>query len=125
MLNHTLAISWDQDKFVNDYLLQHTKVLIPFINHESMTIFGVDLNVLPIEPVNLRSAFIKWLIKVNEPRLRSGQDLMITYEIVKRCPLWKITPMPFRALSLNRRALNKPVGTIGSIASKSGYGISK
>ena len=125
MLNHTLAIQWDKDAFVNEYLQKNTKVLIPFINHESMTIFGVDLTVLPTKPVDYRAAFIKWLIKVNEPRLRAGNDLLITYDIVKRCPLWRMIPMPFRSLELTKVALRKPVGPKGTISTKSSYGISK
>lgn len=101
-----------------------------------MTIFGVDLSVLPVEPVNLRAAFIKWLIKINEPRLKTGKDLLITFDIVKQCPLWKITPMPFRAMSLNKNDLNGSIskslrgtiknrGPVGSIGSNSKTGISK
>ncbi len=119
VLNHTLEIQFDTDRFVNDYLARNTKVVIPYINHEAMTIYGVDLTALPTEPIDFRTAFVKWLIKINEPRLRVGKDLLITYDIVRRCPLWKVVPMPFRPISLTPEAVSEAVGkpaVLGSAA---------
>lgn len=117
MLDHRIEIQFDEDAFIKNYLEQHTKVIIPYINHELMTISGLDMNALPTNPVNLKLIFMKWLLYVNRDRLRIGKDLHVSYELIKKCPLWSIFPMPFRQLKLTKESLNAPqaiTSTIGT-----------
>lgn len=87
-----------------DYIEQHETLLIPFINHNLMSISGLDLSSLPEE---YRHAFMKWLIEVNRKRMSMGLQMMITYDVIKRCPIWKMIPMPYKTYKLTPKKLAK------------------
>lgn len=74
-------------------------LFMPTINQSLALMGGLRLDLLP---ELAREIFIKWLFEVNKPRLLQGLPLLITYPIVKQCPLWKIIPMPYRQIKLNK-----------------------
>ena len=85
----------------NDYIAQNAVLFIPEINMKMLTMGGLKLGLLP--PL-AREYFIRWLFEVNRPRLTQGLPLLITYGIIKQCPLWKIIPMPYRNISLTKES---------------------
>jgi hypothetical protein len=93
----------------NDYIEKNAIMFIPTIKSKMLTMGGLKLDLLP--PL-VKEYFIKWIFEINRRRLEQGLPLMITYDIIKQCPLWKIIPMPYRNYSLNKEtmsALNKIV----------------
>jgi hypothetical protein len=83
----------------NDYVAQNAVMLIPSINAKMLTMGGLKLGLLPHIA---QEYFIRWLFEVNRRRLEQGMPLMVTYDIIKQCPLWKIIPMPYRNLKLTK-----------------------
>jgi hypothetical protein len=86
----------------NDYVAQNAVLFIPSINMKMSTMGGLKLGLLP--PV-AQEYFVRWLFEVNRRRLEGGHDLMVTYDIIKQCPLWKIIPMPYRNTKLTQEAI--------------------
>ena len=115
------------DKFVSDYLQTHRVIVMPMVNRSLNMLITINLQQLPQSPVNFAEILIRWIIFVNKPRIEAGKEILITYDIIKKCPIWKIIKMPIKTLKATRTALNKPVGpvparkmaSIGSINKKS------
>lgn len=85
-----------------DFIANNAVMLIPSINTKMSTMGGIKLGLLP--PV-AQEYFVRWLFEVNRRRLEQGLDLMVTYDIIKQCPLWKIIPMPYRNVKLTKEAV--------------------
>lgn len=83
----------------NDYIQRNAVMMIPGINMKMLTMGGLKLGLLP--PI-AQEYFIRWLFEVNRRRLEQGLELMVTYDIIKQCPLWKIIPMPYRNLKMTK-----------------------
>jgi len=91
----------------NDFIAKHAVMFLPGINQKMLTMGGLKLDLLP---ELAKEYFIRWIFEVNRPRLIQGLPLLVTYGIIKQCPLWKIVPMPYRNISLTKesiQALNK------------------
>jgi len=74
-----------------------------------MKLMVLDLDSLPTKPFPFKEVFIRWALTVQESRILFGEDPIFPYELVKRCPLWRITPMPIKTLKLTKEGLfNKP-----------------
>lgn len=86
----------------NDYIAQNAVMFLPGINAKMLTMGGLKLDLLP--PL-AKEYFIRWLFEVNRPRLVQGLPLLVTYGIIKQCPLWKIIPMPYRNIALTKDAI--------------------
>ncbi len=86
----------------NDYIQQNAMLMIPGINMKMLTMGGLKLGLLP--PL-AQEYFIRWLFEVNRRRLEQGLELMVTYHIIKQCPLWKIIPMPYRNLKMTKEGM--------------------
>jgi hypothetical protein len=83
----------------------------------------LDLDSLPSKPLPFKEIFIRWLLKVNQPRIIAGEKPIITYELAMQCPLWKAIPPPFISVKLTKEAMfKKPKPTIRSIGSKPSMG---
>lgn len=78
----------------------------------------LDLDSLPSKPPGIKEAVIKWLIAVNLTRLRSGDEPIITLQLVLKCPVWKIISPPLRRIKLTKESMfNKPnIKTLGKKA---------
>ena len=66
----------------------------------------LDLDSLPSEPYPLKKLFLMWLMSVNRERINRLQQPIVTYDLVMKCPLWKVVSPPFRPLKLETGALN-------------------
>lgn len=95
-----------------DYIKQNSVLIIPHINHQFMTIGGLDLNLLNNK---VKQGLILWLFKVNRRRIEAGLPLLITYEIVKRCPIWGSIRMPFRQYKLDKKEMRKKMNKVRTI----------
>jgi hypothetical protein len=85
----------------NDYVAQNAMMMLPGINEKMLTMGGLHLGLLP--PL-AREYFVRWLFEVNRRRLEQGLELMVTYNIIKQCPLWKIIPMPYRNIKMTKES---------------------
>jgi hypothetical protein len=83
----------------NDFVANNAVLFIPEINTKMLTMGGLKLGLLP--PL-AQEFFIRWLFEVNRPRLIQGLPLLVTYGIIKQCPLWKVIPMPYRNIAMNK-----------------------
>lgn len=86
------------------YLKENGTLVIPFINHHLKAMASLDLREL--HP-NVREYLIRWLIEVNRRRLENGEQMLITYSIIKQCPIWKSIKMPYKLLKLDKVILAK------------------
>jgi hypothetical protein len=93
----------------NDFIAKNAVMFLPGLNQKMLTMGGLKLDLLP--PL-AKEFFIRWIFEVNRPRLTQGLPLLVTYGIIKQCPLWKIIPMPYRNIKLTKDsiyALNKMI----------------
>lgn len=86
----------------NDYVAQNAVMMLPGINAKMLTMGGLRLGLLP--PL-AQEYFVRWLFEVNRRRLEQGHELMVTYDIIKQCPLWKIIPMPYRNIKMTKETV--------------------
>jgi hypothetical protein len=97
-----------QDKFISDYLQKNRAILITSVNKSLNSILFIDLSELPItNNINFPELLLRWIISVNKSRLEKGLDIIITYDIIKKCPIWKIVGMPIKSIKLDKQSLNK------------------
>lgn len=69
----------------------------------------LDLNSLPTEPQDLKTAFIKWMLDINAPRILNGEEPIMTLELALKCPIWKVIKPPLKRVSMTSDGLlNKP-----------------
>jgi hypothetical protein len=85
----------------NDYIAQNAIMFLPGISTKMLTMGGLKLGLLP---KLAQEYFIRWLFEVNRRRLEQGLELMVTYDIIKQCPLWKVIPMPYRNLKMTKES---------------------
>jgi hypothetical protein len=116
-----------QDAFITEYLQKNRVLLVPKVDSSLKSILLINLQQLPRQPVNFAEILLRWLVFVNKSRLEKGEEMIITLELLKKCPIWKVIDMPIKALKLDKGSLNKPRGPvptrktskIGSINKKS------
>lgn len=85
-----------------DFFKQNAVMFFPKVNTYMLTMGGVRMDLLPNAAKNI---LVRWIFEVNRRRLEGGLPLMVTYDIVKRCPLWQIIPMPYRNYKLTSKNL--------------------
>lgn len=103
-----------QDKFVSDYLQKNSAVLVPSINKSLTSFLLIDLQQLPTSPVNFAEILIRWIIAVNRKRIENDEQIIITFELIKRCPIWKIISMPVKSIKASPESFNKTKSPIPS-----------
>lgn len=86
---------------------------------QPMAGFVLDLDALPVRPVDLKAAVIMWLVKINLDRIKAGLDPIITYDLVMKCPVWQIVKPPITRVELTKDQLfnqpsTKPQPSIGT-----------
>ena len=82
---------------------------LPMLPVTGQKLLVIDFNSLPTSPIPFKEVLIRWLLTVNEGRLLAGEEPFFPYELVKRCPLWRLLAMPIRTLDLTQeRLFNKP-----------------
>lgn len=110
-----------QDAFVSDYLQKNRALVIPSIDKSLKSILFINLQQLPRHPINFAEILLRWIIHVNRKRIENGEEILMTFDVIKQCPIWKVIDMPIKSLKLNRESLNKPRGpTPARKASKMG-----
>ena len=74
----------------------------------SMQLLVLDLDNLPTKPIPFKEVFLKWLLQVNETRIMNEDEPILTYDLAKRCPIWKIISMPVKSMLMSRDRVMKP-----------------
>ncbi len=103
-----------QDKFISNYLMKNRGIIVPSVNRSLNSILFINLQQLPLQPYNFPEILLRWIINVNHKRIENNEEILITYDIIKKCPIWEIIEMPVRNLKLTKESLNKPRGPIPS-----------
>lgn len=101
-----------QDKFISDYLLKNRGIVVPAVSRSLNSILFINLQQLPRQPVNFPEILLRWIIYVNRKRIENDQEILITYEIIKSCPIWQVIDMPIKNLKLTKESLNKSKGPV-------------
>jgi hypothetical protein len=68
----------------------------------SMQLLVIDLNNLPTKPIPFKEVFIRWMLQANESRMINNEEPIMSYELAKMCPIWKIIKMPVRSVTMSR-----------------------
>ena len=74
----------------------------------TMNIMILDLDNLPVKPFKFKEVFIRWMLQMNEGRIMNGEEPILTYNLAKRCPIWKICKMPIKSAGISKDSLLKP-----------------
>lgn len=101
-----------QDKFISDYLQKNRGIIVPSVSRSLNSILFINLQQLPRQPINFPEILLRWIIFVNRKRIENGEEILITYEIIKSCPIWKVIEMPITRLNLTKESLNKNKGPV-------------
>lgn len=99
-----------QDQFINDYLQKNRGIIIPAVNKSLNSILFINLQQLPKTPINFPEILLRWIINLNKKRIEKNEEIIVTYELIKSCPIWKIIDMPIKSLKLTKESLNKSRG---------------
>jgi hypothetical protein len=103
-----LAIAFKHPGFLEQYYQQLRGI---FLQNGAISSKGtiLDLNSLPTEPLDFKTAFIKWMLDINAPRILNGEEPIMTLELALKCPIWKVIKPPVKKLSMNQEGMfNKP-----------------
>lgn len=68
----------------------------------TMQLLVVDLDNLPTKPIPFKEVFLKWMLQANEGRIMNGDEPLMTFELARMCPIWKIIKMPVRSVTMSR-----------------------
>lgn len=71
----------------------------------TMQLLVLDLNNLPVKPIPFKEVFLRWMLQVNETRIMNGEEPIMTFNLAKMCPIWKIIKMPVRSVTMSRDGL--------------------
>ncbi len=75
----------------------------------------LDMTKLPTQPPGMKLALVKWIIKANEERIIKGDKAIITRELIAKCPIFKLTPIPFVGVAMTPEALFNTLGKPGAV----------
>lgn len=111
-----------REKWITEAYEAQKGILLLSVNDQLSTRgFILDLNSLPLKPYPFKELFIRWLIVINKNRILSGHAIIVTRELIMKCPIWKIVKCPIIKITLTKEKLfNKPttstarVGTIST-----------
>lgn len=74
----------------------------------SMRILVLDLDNLPTKPIPFKEVFLRWILQANETRMINDEEPIISYELARMCPIWKLIRMPVKSLQMTREKVMKP-----------------
>lgn len=79
----------------------------------------LDLDSLPTTPLDYKMTFILWMISVNMPRIKAGEQPIMTLPLALKCPIWQTIKPPLVNLKMTpEKMFNKPsIKTLGKKAS--------
>lgn len=97
-----------------EYVRDNRKIIFPFISHRFKSMGMLDLTLLPDEVIK---ALVQYILTVNRRRIEAGQDIVVTYAIVKSCPIWKVVKMPYRTMKLLGAIKNPDAKSLNEIQS--------
>jgi hypothetical protein len=74
----------------------------------NMQVLVLDLDNLPVKPIPFKEVFLRWMMQANEGRMINGEEPIMTYELARMCPIWKVISMPVKSLAMTRDKVMKP-----------------
>jgi hypothetical protein len=80
-----------------DFIRNNRSIVFPAISEKFKTMGLIDLTLLPPEII---AYLIDWILKANRRRIEAGQEIIVTYAIIKQCPIWTAVEMPYRSMKL-------------------------
>lgn len=104
---NNITLLFDSNAYLQDYLKENRAMILSELDFEVNTFSIIDLDALPTTPVDFKEVLLRWLIAVNKPRIDNGENPIVTFDLIKLCPIWKIVPLKVRKIPLNRSSINK------------------
>lgn len=80
--------------------------LLPLVTN--MRVLVLDLDSLPLKPLPFKEVFLRWMMQVNETRMINEEEPIMSYELARMCPIWKLIKMPVKSLQMTREKVMKP-----------------
>lgn len=80
--------------------------LLPLVT--SIRILVLDLDNLPTKPIPFKEVFLRWMLQANESRMINDEEPIMSYELARMCPIWKLIKMPVKSLQMTRDKVMKP-----------------
>lgn len=113
-----------KEMWITDLYSEYKAILLPSVKSQLSTSgLILDLDSLPLQPFPFKELFIRWLISINKKRIKDGAGIIVTREIVLKCPLWRIVKCPLKKITMTKESMfNKPKGTTGTIGTKGTIG---
>lgn len=115
----SMGIQFRDKNLIEEYYRKLNGIFITEVLTSSHAGMILDVGSLPEKPYPFKEIFIKWLIEINLPRIESGNHPIISYEVIMRCPLWRVISPPLKRMTLTKEGMfGKPSiqGTIGKSA---------
>jgi hypothetical protein len=113
MLSNDFSVLF-QDKFISEYLQKNSAILLPFVNKSLTSFFLIDLQQLPSSPINFAEILLRWIIAANKKRIENDEEIIITFDLIKRCPIWKVINMPVKSIKATPESFNKSKSPVPS-----------
>lgn len=103
----TLGIALKSTSLLEDaYSLYRGIALLPLVTN--MRILVLDLDNLPSKPIPFKEVFLRWMLQANENRMINDEEPIMSYELARMCPIWKLIKMPVKSLQMTRDKVLKP-----------------
>lgn len=96
------------DAFVREYYETNKALLATQIDLTLNKLTLIDLDKLPNQPISFKELLLRWLIRVNRPRLEQNEKPILTIELIKMCPIWSVVKLSIKKVTADRGTLNKP-----------------
>ena len=116
-----LGIVFEEPELIETYYSSLKGIFVAGLSTPDQQGMILDLNSLPAGPIDFKGAVIRWLISVNLPRIKQGQDPIFPISLVRMCPVWRVVRMPIRVIKLTKEgSFNKPSIKTASKKTKAG-----
>lgn len=97
--------------------------LLPLVTNTRILV--LDLDSLPIKPIPFKEVFLRWMMQANETRMINEEEPLMTYELARMCPIWKLIKMPVKSLQMTREKVMKPPKVITARQQQQPKGINR
>lgn len=103
----TLGIVFKSSTLLEEAYSKYRAVgLLPLVTNMQMLV--LDLDNLPTKPLPFKEVFLRWMLQANESRMINNEEPIMSYELARMCPIWKLIKMPVKSLRMTREKVMKP-----------------
>lgn len=103
----TLGIAFKSTSLLEEAYSKYRGIaLLPLVT--SIRVLVLDLDNLPTKPIPFKEVFLRWMLQANESRMINDEEPIMSYELARMCPIWKLIKMPVKSLQMTRDKVMKP-----------------